>query len=366
MKANKNIEFLINRDLAIAAHEKTVVTTVGDSNLTSQQRAKDKKYLTNAIKYENANPSDYVECQICKYRASTLGSHIRAHGYKSGEDYKKEFPGFLLVCKTRALAISGSNNPGYQHGGKFSPFSKKFVAYASMSEDEKSDAVSKLTNDRTALLEAEPERSPVRIEYYLAKGMTQEEAEDALAERQRTFTLEICIQKHGRAEGTRIWQKRQDKWQDTLNSKPQEEIDEINRKKVTLNNYSTFMNSESDGIFYILRLKNDFVKIGISSRTLKERHTARDLAESQILYEHQSELKTCYQIESIFKEKYFLNRIKKEEQIREFGYTETFRNINPDEIIRYVESTPKEQIEEQFIEVYENFTKREFTERLHR
>jgi hypothetical protein len=34
-------------------------------------------------------------------------------------------------------SVSGANNPGYQHGCKLSPFSKNFVSYAGMTDEEK-------------------------------------------------------------------------------------------------------------------------------------------------------------------------------------------------------------------------------------
>lgn len=71
----------------------------------------------------------------------------------------------------------------------------------------------------------------VRIEYYLQKGMTYEEACKARAERQHTFSLEKCQKKYGKQKGKEIWEARQQKWLNTLNSKSDEEINDINRKK---------------------------------------------------------------------------------------------------------------------------------------
>lgn len=71
------------------------------------------------------------------------------------------------------------------------------------------------------------------LSYYLKRGMTEEEAKEALAERQRTFNLEKCIERYGEEEGLRVWQERQDKWQDTLKAKPPEEIQRINKLKAT-------------------------------------------------------------------------------------------------------------------------------------
>lgn len=50
------------------------------------------------------------------------------------------------------------------------------------------------------------------IEYYLSKGYSYEESEYQLIERQKTFTLEKCIDKYGIDEGTKIFNKRQQDW----------------------------------------------------------------------------------------------------------------------------------------------------------
>ena len=50
------------------------------------------------------------------------------------------------------------------------------------------------------------------IEYYLNQGMSEEDARQALHNRQATFTLEKCIKKYGEQEGLKIFSKRQQKW----------------------------------------------------------------------------------------------------------------------------------------------------------
>lgn len=54
------------------------------------------------------------------------------------------------------------------------------------------------------------------IEYYINQGMSLKEAKQALKERQTTFTLEKCIEKYGKEEGTRRFNERQEKWKHSL------------------------------------------------------------------------------------------------------------------------------------------------------
>jgi len=83
-------------------------------------------------------------------------------------------------------------------------------------------------------LEIKKAKNTTSIDYFLKK--TNNNLKLALKlqkERQTTFSLEICIEKHGKEKGIEVFNARQEKWQETLNSKPQEEIDNFNKKKNT-------------------------------------------------------------------------------------------------------------------------------------
>lgn len=54
------------------------------------------------------------------------------------------------------------------------------------------------------------------IEYYLNQGMSEEEAKQALHNRQATFTYKKCIKKYGEIEGNKIFSQRQQKWLQSL------------------------------------------------------------------------------------------------------------------------------------------------------
>lgn len=69
------------------------------------------------------------------------------------------------------------------------------------------------------------------INYWLKKGYSYDEAQEKLSERQRTFTLEKCIEKLGKEAGKKRWLERQEKWQKTMNDKSDDEKAEINKKR---------------------------------------------------------------------------------------------------------------------------------------
>jgi hypothetical protein len=94
--------------------------------------------------------------------------------------------------------------------------------------------INPLTNKNYTIEEAEFEknsRRPIRKEYWMVRGFSEENAITKVSEVQSTFSLNKCIEKHGEEDGRKIWQKRQDKWQETLNSKSDDEKARINSLK---------------------------------------------------------------------------------------------------------------------------------------
>ena len=117
-------------------------------------------------------------------------------------------------------------NPFTGHSGKFSPFSKKFCGYKGKSnEDIEHLRIKAAKHDMKG-------RNTNQLEYWIKKGFSEEESKIKVTERQRTFTIEKCIEKYGNEAGTKIWKKRQEKWQNTLKSKPIEEQERISRAKL--------------------------------------------------------------------------------------------------------------------------------------
>jgi hypothetical protein len=77
------------------------------------------------------------------------------------------------------------------------------------------------------------------LEYYLKKGMSLDEAKEKLFYRQQ-FTLEKCIEKHGKIEGTRKWKERQEKWKNSIYSS--ESCITVGRSKISDEFISNFEN----------------------------------------------------------------------------------------------------------------------------
>jgi hypothetical protein len=73
---------------------------------------------------------------------------------------------------------------------------------------------------------------PTKKEYYLKRGFSEEEAIEKISEIQNRFSLQKCIEKYGKEDGKIVFEERQRKWIETIDSKTEEEKIEINRKKL--------------------------------------------------------------------------------------------------------------------------------------
>lgn len=196
--------------------------------------------------------------------------------------------------------VKGKNNPWYNHGGKYSPFKKGSVNY----------------NIEVTKKAAENREYNTRIEYYLNRGYTQEESEFLLKERQTTFSLEKCILKYGEELGIEVFKNRQEKWQNTLKSKSQEEIDEINKKKSS--GIGRYLDRNIPGHLYYIHFSTDaidFWKIGITSKHVAERFNM-DILEFKhhiyaevLFFEEYNSIQEAYEAEQFILAKFSNNRV---------------------------------------------------------
>ena len=171
-------------------------------------RAKKKQEEEIQAKYENAiEGEDYVVCKICGYKGADLGTHIKTHGMNSKkykEIYGKVAP---IKCDKMCRRLKGKNNPAHNHGGKFSPFSKKFIHYTN-DED-----IRKL-HEKAEQSRIKNNSHYLKVVYWLEEANGDwEEAKRLRNENRTLFSLDYCIEKYGEEKGRERWLKRQEKWQ---------------------------------------------------------------------------------------------------------------------------------------------------------
>lgn len=179
--------------------------------------------------------------------------------YSNSEEQFKIHYGNSLGSKKweeKKNKMRGEKNPWFKHDGKYSPFKEGSINFSK-------DAMAKACKNRSY---------NTKLNYYLDKGHSEEEAIYLLKERQATGRIDNFIKRYGDELGKEKWAERQIKWQETLQSKPQNEIDEINKKKSS--GIGSFINRDIPGKLYYIYFYNkdiEFWKIGITSKSVRER-----------------------------------------------------------------------------------------------
>jgi hypothetical protein len=218
---------------------------------TKSRYLQNKNYEEEIIKSRNkftgkSHITDYVICSICGFYGKDLSSHIPRTHHVSNNEYKEKYK-IAIKCDSvknmMSQRISGKNNPGYQHNGKFSALSKNFIHYTEDSIKNTSKKISKSNkengNNNSTLA--------YWLKYTNGDGT---KAKELLSQRQKTFSLEVCIEKYGEEKGLEVFNARQEKWLATLDSKTDEEKLRINKAKL----YKNGMISNSEKSLYKLLL----------------------------------------------------------------------------------------------------------------
>lgn len=197
--------------------------------------------------------------------------------------------------------------------GCLSMFMIDFWTFRGWSEQEAKEKISKL--QKQIYKRCEDKFSPgelfnirgsgQRIEKYLKQGFSLEESKQLLKERQTTFSLKKCIEKYGDVEGQRVFNERQFKWQETLNSKSQEEKNDLNRRKS--NGAGKYPDKTIPGKLYYMRFYNDeieFWKIGITIKDVINGRYPDDILMSkkynlkyEVIFIKEDTIGKCYNVE---------------------------------------------------------------------
>ena len=206
-----------------------------------QKGSNEKTRLQNQEKFLKEHGDDPLMpiCKECGWKAFDLITHItKFHKIPMKEYYAKHNCDQYDVfhpdqLATRQERMVGDKNPGFEHGGKYSSISKNFVKYEGLSDDQKEHAI-KTIQAKQADSREKADAYPTRLSYWLTRGFSREEAILKVQDRQRTFSLDICISKYGEEKGKEIWNARQALWLDTLYSNmTDEEYKDLSRRKVS-------------------------------------------------------------------------------------------------------------------------------------
>lgn len=228
--------------------------------ISMRQLKNEHERLKSIEKYKN--DPDALTCKECGYMGHDLSNHIKRL-HMPIEDYCKKHncDKFSIISKKKREESSERNkqlikegkvkcftstyNPGLNHGGRLSAWSKKFVKYENITDPEELDKLVEQRKREFVNSKNENCNNPLRVDYYIKRGATPEEAEQLLKEHQTTFSLKICIEKYGLEEGCKRFASRQKNWQHTLVSNPESNARQIaGRIKATEVSFSNRSNKE--------------------------------------------------------------------------------------------------------------------------
>lgn len=189
------------------------------SAIIANQKTLEANIYLSKIKYDNTDDiNSYVVCEHCTFRSGQLDQHLKKWHNQTTTEYKLQFLNSACVSKNAVDRVSGENNPGYNHGGKFSAHSDNFIHYQNLNDDEIRDKKLKVATKSKQTKHLNPHKENTKIEYYLAQGYTNDEALILLQSRQSTFSKEKCIEKYGEMLGIVVWNNRQQKWHKSYKS----------------------------------------------------------------------------------------------------------------------------------------------------
>lgn len=167
----------------------------------------------NELFSDKKESEDYLVCLICGCKTASISSHVKLHG-TTAKEYKSRFGLSSLVLNK--FKKFGADNPGYQHGGKFSVWSEKFV------NGYDKDRHLELSRQHSEFQTDNPNNNFSRAAY--------DSDEDYL--KFQTKDLEFFVSKYGIEEGTKRYNEKTRKWLETMDSKSDEELNDINSRKV--------------------------------------------------------------------------------------------------------------------------------------
>lgn len=193
-------------------------------NKSDREKLKNRLNSPEAIEKHNkkydglAEGYDYLTCPECNKRLEEFGiNHVKMHGYKTLKEFLNKYGFEKSKCRKRCDSVKGDKNPGYQHGGKFSPFSDKSEYHTKEQiEEAKKKAADRIRENPTNRLENWIEKFDGDVD----------KAKEAYHWRQSNG-LKKMIHLYGEEEGTRRHADRNERW---LNNFPRLNYSKISQE----------------------------------------------------------------------------------------------------------------------------------------
>jgi len=236
------------------------------------------------------------------------GKHIQKfHPGKTSKDYSLEFPTHPLTCSRDKENTSknagkhmkseyyksmfsekfrGENNPNHrsktteQQRKEISPFSKEFYTKRGLTETDREEFIKRALSDR---------EFETRVDYWVKRGLSEEEAIGKIKERQITFSLNKCIEKYGEEKGLERWKQRQEKWLNNYKRNSYSKVSQVLFKQL----YDLIKNNFNEIYFATIHdnKRNNEYTLKLSNRIVKPDFLVKDnnkIIEFDGIYWHQN------------------------------------------------------------------------------
>jgi len=170
------------------------------STTCSRQHASEQKYT-------GMEGIDYLTCPLCSLRTRQFTpDHAKMHGYKTIQEMALANKITKITCDTKVALTSGEKNGAFDHGGKFSPWSKKFVNGYDDTKHQKK------INQHKTLLKNHPEKFKNNIAYWLQETNGDTEKASQLHKKFQARDLDWFVSKYGEVEGAKRHALKTERW----------------------------------------------------------------------------------------------------------------------------------------------------------
>lgn len=193
------------------------------THIASKQKAINNK------KQEKLTPEYWVRTGLTLQEAQQ-----KADDYRFGSTARR--PEYWIK---RGMSVEEAKTKVSQHQSAHSPKTVGYWTAQGLTEEQATDKVSEVQTSAAAIAKQkwndgliDKATRNTNLEYWIKKtNGDKSRATKLRRERQSTFSLEKCIATHGELRGTQLWEQRQEKWQNTMQSKSPEELLRISRAK---------------------------------------------------------------------------------------------------------------------------------------
>ena len=159
------------------------------------------------IKNQGDEGIDFITCPVCSTKVRQFSTnHAKKHGYKNAADMQEHLNMPSITCEKLKESYQGENNPGYQHGGKFSAWSKNFKnGYSAEAHEKQKERQREVRKEH-------PEKFMNQFEYWLKEADGDHEKAKEMHTKFQTRDLAFFIDKYGEEEGIRRHREKTEKW----------------------------------------------------------------------------------------------------------------------------------------------------------